>query len=175
MPEWEDDALAELAKRPLTKEEYQAASQMSWDALTGVPFKYLDHVPFARMEGTQLISPPKPSPYANIIVQQLGTPNTAIMQLAHKMDFFNLWLLEQQGVFKGEFDVIIRHKKPGGIKRVFAAVLPHFEYSVYYEGYFDDVTQSEMEVLLEDEPYIYLYDQDRRGLEDWIMDFRPPI
>ncbi len=123
---WEDEPLAELAKRPLTKDEEKAIKQAGWNDLKNVPCKYLDRVAFSKMEGTHLIAPPRPSPYANIIVQLLGSSETAFIQIAHKMDFYNLWLLEVQGVLGGtDFDVIIRHRKPSGIKKVFASVLPH--------------------------------------------------
>jgi hypothetical protein len=173
MSSWEDEPLAELAKRPLTKEEIKAVNQLSWD----VPVRYLDHVPFAKMEGNRLVAPPRPSPYANIIVQPLGSSETAFIQIAHKMDFYNLWLLEVQRVLdRRRFDVIIRHKRPSGLKKLLASVLPHLEYSVFYSGYFDEArNQLEIEVLLENEPYMYLYDQDRRGLPDWVMDFTPHI
>jgi hypothetical protein len=177
MPSWEDEPLADLAKRPLTKEEERAIGPVNWNKLTGVPFKYLDHVMFARMDGVRLVTPPKPSPYANIVVQPLGASDTGMMQLAHKMDYFNLYLLENQGVLDpSRWDVIVRHKRPSGIKRVLASVLPHIEYSVYFAGYFDEAeSQDEIEELLENEPYIYAYDQERLGFEDWIMDFNPPI
>lgn len=176
MPSWEDEPLADMVTRPLTREEYKTLNQFKWDDLAGVPLKYVDHFPFARMEGARLIAPPRPSPYANIVVETLGSAATGMIQIAHKMDFYNLWLLEVQGALKGEFDVIIRHKRPDGIKRLFASILPHLEYSVYYKGYFDQAaTKAEILQLLEELPYIYLYGQNREGLSDWIMDFNPQL
>ncbi len=132
--------------------------------LAGIPLRYVSHTFFARMENDDLIAPPPPSPYANIVVEAPELQGEAAILVSHKVDFYNLWILNEKGLLENdELEIIIKHKPPAGIKKLMAAILPRLEYSVFEGGYWEAIHDPEQrDSALEQEPYAYLYDQERR-------------
>ena len=137
---------------------------LDWKDIAGISMRYVSHIFLAKMQNDELIAPPPPNPYATIVVEAPELPNTSVIQVSHKIDFYNLWILNEQGILDNEdVEVIIRHKSPAGVKKFIAAILPHLEYSVYYRGYLEALhNPEEHDFAFETEPYIYLYDQERR-------------
>jgi hypothetical protein len=137
---------------------------LDWKYLIGIPMRYISHIFLAKIENGELISQPPPSPYATVFIEAPELPNASIIQISHKIDFYNLWLLNEKGILDNEdVEVIIKHKPPTGMKKLMAAIFPHLEYSVFYRGYLDALYDpEERDLALETDPYIYLYDQERK-------------
>jgi hypothetical protein len=137
---------------------------LDWKEFAGIPLRYVSHTFYARMENGDLIAPPPPSPYANIVVEAPELPGEAVLKVSHKMDFYNLWILHEKELLEEDgVEIIIKHKPPAGIKKVMAAILPRLEYSVFRRGYWEAIHDPEQRDFdLEQEPYVYLYDQERR-------------
>lgn len=138
-------------------------TEVDWHNLVGVPMRYVSHNFFAKIENDDLVAPPPPSSYANIIVETPKLPKGGLIQVSHKIDFYNLWILAEKELLIDEgFEIIIKHKPPTGIKKLMASILPHLEYSVFNRGYLDSILDTEkFDVLFQQKPYIYLYDQER--------------
>lgn len=137
---------------------------LDWKDITGIPMRYVSHIFLAKIENDELIAQPPPSPYATVFVEAMELPNVPFIQISHKIDFYNLWILNEQGMLNNEYvEVIIKHKPPDGMKKLMAAILPHLEYSVFYRGYLEALHDpEERDLALETEPYVYLYDQERK-------------
>jgi hypothetical protein len=137
---------------------------LHWKNIAGIPMRYISHTFFARIENDHLIAPLPPNSYANILVEAPELPNTAIIQVSHKLDFYNLWILIEKEILHDEnVELIIKHKPPSGIKKLMAAILPHLEYSVFYRGYLEAIHDPQNRIFaLRQEPYAYMYDQERR-------------
>ncbi len=147
----------------MEKSKYEIGITIDWNIIENIPVRYIEHEFLARMEDEELIAPPPPFPYAYINVESPNLPDIVTVPVSHKIDFYNLWILKENSFLDGAFDVVIRRRKPDGIKRAFSAIMPSLEYSIYYMSYFDDLHDSErcVEARLQ-EPFIYLYDQERR-------------
>jgi len=115
-----------------------------WKKISGIPLRYVSHTFFARIENDDLIAPPPPSPYANIVVEAPELPSHALIHVADKVDFYNLWVLNEKGLLEDDvLETIIKHKPPAGIKKLMAAILPHLEYSVFNRGYLEAIHDPE--------------------------------
>ena len=140
----------------------------AWKKIAGTPLRYVSHIFFARIENGDLIAPPPPDPYANIFVEAPELPSDAVIRVSHKLDFYNLWILDEKGLLENdEVEIIIKHKPPTGMKKLMAAILPRWEYSVFNRGYLEAIHDPEQrDFALEQKPYLYLYDQERREAFD---------
>jgi hypothetical protein len=138
--------------------------KLDWKKITGIPLRYVSHIFFARIENDNVIAPPPPDPYANIFVEAPELAGDTLIQVSHKLDFYNLWILNEKGLLEDdEVEIIIKHKRPTGMKKLMAAILPHLEYSVFNRGYLEAIHDpKQRDFAAEQKPYIYLYDQERR-------------
>jgi hypothetical protein len=83
---------------------------LDWKKFAGIPLRYVSHTFFARMENGDLIAPPPPSPYANIVVEAPELPGEAVLKVSHKMDFYNLWILHEKELLEEDgVEIIIKH------------------------------------------------------------------
>ncbi len=148
----------------MSESDEPTIKNLDWKDIAGISMRYVSHIFLAKIENDELIAQPPPSPYATIFVEAPELPNMPFIQVSHKIDFYNLWILNEQGILDNEdVEVIIRHKSPTGMKKLMAAILPHLEYSVFYRGYLEALhNPEERSFALETEPYIYLYDQERK-------------
>jgi hypothetical protein len=131
--------------------------------LKGVRMKCTKATLLARMDGEELIDFENKLPYGFLHVEAPELRECTIVAVRHKLDFWNAWVLNERGVFEDDdCEVHLVHKKAGGIKRLFAGILPYFEYMVFSAGLFDDLCNPNVrEFALEEKPLLRLYGHDR--------------
>jgi hypothetical protein len=92
-------------------------NNLDWKKIAGIPLRYVSHSFFARIDNGNLIAPPPPSPYANILVEAPELLGEGVIQVSHKVDFYNLWILNERGLLENDvLETIIKHKPPAGLR-----------------------------------------------------------
>ena len=147
----------------MEKSKYEIGVSVGWDIMKNIPVRYVEHE-FLAMIGEELVAPPPPLPYAYINVKAPELPDIVTVPVSHKVDFWNLWVLDSEGVLTDEkTELIIRKVSPKGLKRLAGAILPSLDYSVYFNGYLNSLHSDEenREFALGTEPYLRFYGHER--------------
>lgn len=146
----------------MEKSKYEIGISVGWEIIKNIWVRYVEHEFLARIEGEEFIAPPPPFPYAYINAESPDLSDIVTIPVSHKIDFYNLWVMKENLLLEGAFDVVIRRRKPHGIKAIFSAIMPSLEYSIYPLGYFEDLHDPKRCIAAElRQPLVYLYDQER--------------
>src|SRR5258705_2583561 len=96
-------------------------------------------------------------PYAIVEVTASKSPKPVVLAIAHKLDFFKLWMLYKEGCLTNSYDVFLYYRPARGLKALFKDILPCIEYSVFMKG---DITNEEW-IELGIKRVLLLYGQER--------------
>lgn len=132
----------------------------SLNALEGLPLRYVEHEFYGSVVDYRAIAPPPPSPYAVVMVESPEHEEPVVIQVAHKLDFYNLWILDKRKllIHPDQQEIIIRYKPATGLKRLLKSILPVLEYSLYERGHFEKLCDPVSGALFEDEdPHLCLH------------------
>lgn len=128
--------------------------------LKGIYLRYIEHQFTASIVNGKLIAPPTPFPYAVVFAESAELPEPIAIRIAHKLDFYNLWILDQRKalIHPEEQEVIIRCRPASGIRRFMRKYLPAIEYSLFPKGQLEKLSDPQTkDFAATEDPLIYLY------------------
>lgn len=116
----------------MEKEDVLIGKNLPFEDVLGQPMMYLSHVLFAHMEGKEVVSASVTMPYALLTLDISKNIPSAMFAVVHRIDFQNLYRLQEEGFLdKEKYQVVVMYKPAIGFKKIFAGILPKLEYQVF--------------------------------------------
>ena len=110
--------------------------------------RYVNHVFYAEVVNDEIIPPPIPHPYGVLIVESPKLTEQLAINIDHKIDFYNFWLLVDKGLHDiPEWEVLIRYKPVKGLKGLVKKMWPKLEYLVFTRGQLEKLLSDDLSEL----------------------------
>ena len=141
--------------------------QIAWKLIKGVCFRVTNCTVFSKVINDEVVGPPTPSPYALLTVEMLMdygaglTTDPYLMPVAHKLDFYNLWLMTERGILESDdHELMVIYKPVTGIKSLVSSVYPTLAFMVFPAGQFMSMPSPFDPGM---EPLLFLYGNERKS------------
>lgn len=126
-----------MATPPEQTDKPFIGKDIPWELVEGEFLRVVHFTPFATVEGNKVKAPGRAMPYALVEVESPKLEEPALMPIAHRVDFRNLWeIYHEQGVSSEEEVLLTYYPRYKGLLRLANALghLPKFAISIYPKG-----------------------------------------